>query len=216
MRDLSRRAMLCQAAVASGLGGIFAMTASGQQGTPVRVPAGGVPTPAIGGGRGGSAVHYGPINKFSSPSDLKITDIRAIRVAANFDYPIIKIYTNQDVYGLGEVRDAGTENSALSMKPLLVGKSPLDISGILQTVRPFTGPGRQSGGYSAIDIALHDISGKVHRHLRPQEVRGANGGAHEAWLHLLQDGCYHQLLRRQARYFGYRRRSHGQGTGGRR
>ena len=161
MRDLSRRAMMCQAAVASGLGGILAMTASGQQGTPVRVPAGGVPTPAIGGGRGGSAVHYGPINKFSSPSDLKITDIRALRVAANFDYPIIKIYTNQDVYGLGEVRDAGTENSALSMKPLLVGKSPLDISGILQTIRPFTGPGRQSGGYSAIDIALHDISGKV-------------------------------------------------------
>jgi L-alanine-DL-glutamate epimerase-like enolase superfamily enzyme len=48
------------------------------------------------------------------------------------------------------------------MKPLLVGKNPLDISGILQTVRPYAGPGRQGGGFSAIDIALHDITGKVY------------------------------------------------------
>jgi len=41
-------------------------------------------------------------NRFSAPSDLKITDIRACLVAANFDYPIIRIDTNQGVYGLGE------------------------------------------------------------------------------------------------------------------
>jgi L-alanine-DL-glutamate epimerase-like enolase superfamily enzyme len=160
-RDLSRRAMLCQAAIASGLGGIFTMSASGQQGTPGRVPTGGQ-NPGGGAGGRGAPVHYGPINKFSSPSDLRITDIRALRVAANFDYPIIKMFTNQDVYGLGEVRDAGNENLALSMRPLLVGHSPLDISGILQSVRPFAGPGRQGGGFSAIDIALHDIVGKVY------------------------------------------------------
>ena len=153
--------MLCQAALASGLGGIFTMSASGQQGTPGRVPTGGQQAGGGGGGRGAS-VHYGPINKFSSPSDLKITDIRALRIAANFDYPVIKVYTNQDVYGLGEVRDAGNENLALGMKPLLVGRNPLDISGILQSVRPYAGPGRQGGGFSAIDIALHDITGKVY------------------------------------------------------
>jgi len=47
------------------------------------------------------------------------------------------------------------------MKPLLVGRNPIDISGILQAVRPYAGPGRQGGGFSAIDIALHDITGKV-------------------------------------------------------
>ena len=92
--------MLSQAAIASGLGGLFVASASGQQGTPGRMPTGGPGAPSGGGGRGGAAVRYGPINKFSAPSDLKITDIRAIRVAANFDYPIIKIFTNQDVYGL--------------------------------------------------------------------------------------------------------------------
>jgi L-alanine-DL-glutamate epimerase-like enolase superfamily enzyme len=160
-RDLSRRAMLCQAAIASGLGGIFTMSAAGQQGTPGRVPTG-VQNPGNAGGGRGAAVHYGPVNKFSAPSDLKITDIRAIRVAANFDYPIIKMFTNQDVYGLGEVRDAGNENLALSMRPLLVGRNPLDLESILQSVRPFAGPGRQGGGFSAIDIALHDIMGKVY------------------------------------------------------
>jgi len=153
--------MLCQAAVASGLGGIFTMSATGQQATPGRVPTGGQNPGNAEGGRGG-AIHYGPINKFSAPSDLKITDIRALRVAANFDYPIIKMFTNQDVYGLGEVRDAGNENLALSMRPLLVGRNPLDIGSILQSVRPYAGPGRQGGGFSAIDIALHDITGKVY------------------------------------------------------
>lgn len=160
LKDLSRRAMLCQAAGASGLGGIFSMVASGQQGTPNRVPTGGPGAPTLP-GAGREMVHYGPINKYSSPSDLKITDIRALRIAANFDYPVIKVYTNQGVYGLGEVRDAGNENLALAMKPLLVGKNPLNISGILQTVRPYAGPGRQGGGFSAIDLALHDITGKV-------------------------------------------------------
>ncbi len=28
-----------------------------------------------GGGRGGAPVHYAPIDKYSSPSDLRITDI---------------------------------------------------------------------------------------------------------------------------------------------
>ena len=45
------------------------------------------------------------VNTYSSPSDLKITDIRVAVVTANYDYPIIKIDTNQGVYGIGEVRD---------------------------------------------------------------------------------------------------------------
>ena len=43
------------------------------------------------------------VNTHSSPSDLKITDMRAAVVCSNYDYPIIRIDTNQDVYGVGEV-----------------------------------------------------------------------------------------------------------------
>lgn len=71
------------------------------------------------------------VNKFSSPSNLKITDIRACLVAANFDYPIIRIDTNQAVYGLGECFAGSTMGSALVLKAHLVGKNPLDIERIL-------------------------------------------------------------------------------------
>ena len=110
----------------------------------------------------GSASAQEAVNRNSAPSGLKITDMRACRVAANYDYPLIKIYTNQEVYGLGEVRDAGVEGIALLLKPYLVGRNPLDIEGNLRLVRQFAGHGRMGGGYSAVDIAMHDIAGKVY------------------------------------------------------
>jgi len=62
---------------------------------------------------------------------------------------------------LGEVRDAGSKNSALMLKPYIVGANPLDITGVLRRIRSFAWHGRQGGGYSAVDLALHDIVGKV-------------------------------------------------------
>ena len=66
--------------------------------------------------------------------------MRAIRIASNYDYPIIRIDTNQGVYGLGEVRDAGNEGMALVLKPHIVGRNPLEIEPILDRVRNFTQP----------------------------------------------------------------------------
>ena len=88
--------------------------------------------------------------------------MRAIRIASNYDYPIIRIDTNQGVYGLGEVRDAGNEGMALILKAHILGRNPLEIEPILDRVRNFTSQRRFGGGYSALDIALHDIAGKVY------------------------------------------------------
>ena len=44
------------------------------------------------------------VQRASSPSELKITDMRIAMIAGK---PIIRIDTNQGIYGLGEVRDAG-------------------------------------------------------------------------------------------------------------
>ena len=103
-----------------------------------------------------------PVNKNSAPSGLKITDMRACTVAANYDYPIIRVDTNQGVYGLGEVRDAGVKGIALILKAHILGKNPLEIESILSSIRQFAGQGRMGGGYSAVDMALHDIAGKVY------------------------------------------------------
>ncbi|MBI4873505.1 MAG: mandelate racemase/muconate lactonizing enzyme family protein [Acidobacteria bacterium] len=103
-----------------------------------------------------------PVNKFSAPSNLKITDMRACTVAANYDYPIIRIDTNQGVSGLGEVFAAGVKGSALMLKAHLLGKNPLEITSILRGIRNSAGQNFWNSGYGAIDLALHDIAGKVY------------------------------------------------------
>ncbi|MEK7409728.1 MAG: mandelate racemase/muconate lactonizing enzyme family protein [Acidobacteriota bacterium] len=102
------------------------------------------------------------VSRYSAPSNLKITDMRSVLIASNYDYPIIRIDTNQGVYGLGEVRDAGREGTALVLKPHLIGRNPLTIEPILDSLRNFANHQRMGGGFSAVDMALHDIAGKVY------------------------------------------------------
>jgi hypothetical protein len=45
------------------------------------------------------------VNRSSAPTELRITDLR---IAYTSKSAIIKIYTNQGIYGLGEVRDQGS------------------------------------------------------------------------------------------------------------
>ncbi len=136
-RRLSRRRMLGQFAA---IGGILQLTED----------------------KGQAQSGNGAFNRGSAPSQLRITDMRSVLIASNYDYPIIRIDTNQGVYGLGEVRDAGREGTALVLKPHLIGKNPLAIEPILDSIRNFSNHQRMGGGYSAIDMALHDIAGKVY------------------------------------------------------
>jgi len=99
------------------------------------------------------------VNRFSSPSDLKITDLR---IAWCGNVPIIKIYTNQDIYGLGEVRDAGSPTYALFLKSRILGKNPCSVEQIFKNIKQFGGHGRAGGGVSGIEIALWDLAGKAY------------------------------------------------------
>jgi L-alanine-DL-glutamate epimerase-like enolase superfamily enzyme len=102
------------------------------------------------------------VNTHSSPADLRITDLRVAVVASNYDYPIIRIDTNQDVYGIGEVRDAGHKENALQFKSLLLGQNPCNIDMIFRAIKRFGSSGREGGGVSGIEIALWDLIGKVY------------------------------------------------------
>ncbi len=102
------------------------------------------------------------INTYSAPSQLKITDIRTAVVWSNFDYPIIRIDTNQGIYGIGEVRDAGHRENALQFKSMLVGKNPCSIDMIYRAMKQFGNWGREGGGVSGIEIALWDLLGKAY------------------------------------------------------
>lgn len=102
------------------------------------------------------------INTNSRPSDLKITDIRLAVVASNYDYPILRIETNQGICGYGEVRDAGHVENALQFKSMLLGQNPCNVDMIFRAIKHFGNWGREGGGVSGIEIALWDLVGKVY------------------------------------------------------
>jgi L-alanine-DL-glutamate epimerase-like enolase superfamily enzyme len=117
---------------------------------------------SVAGGMTLSGMAINPAEQPSRPSNLRITDIRGAVVRCGGENFIpIKIYTNQDVYGIGEVRDSARLSQALILKSFLVGQDPLNIEGILRRIKPMAGQSRLGGGFSAIDMALNDIAGKV-------------------------------------------------------
>src|SRR2546425_2740244 len=104
------------------------------------------------------------VNTNSRPSKLKITDLRVATVVkpGPSPCPIIRIDTNQRVYGLGEVRDGASATYALFLKSRILGEDPLQLDKIFRRIKQFGGHARQGGGVSAIEMALWDIAGKVY------------------------------------------------------
>ncbi len=73
----------------------------------------------------------------------------------------MKIYTNQGIVGLGEVRDGASKTFALMLKSRLLGENPCDVDRLFRRIKQFGGHGRQGGGVSAVEIALWDLAGKA-------------------------------------------------------
>ena len=104
------------------------------------------------------------VNTNSTPSTLKITDMRVATVVkpGPSPCPIIRLDTNQGVYGLGEVRDGASATYALFLKSRLLGENPLHLDRIFRKIKQFGGHARQGGGVCAVEMALWDIAGKVY------------------------------------------------------
>ncbi len=102
------------------------------------------------------------VQKASAPSDLKITDMRYCHTAVMGGTAIIKIYTNQGIYGLGEVRDAADPKYALMLKSRILGENPCNVERIFKIIRQFGGQARQAGGVCAVEMALWDLCGKAY------------------------------------------------------
>src|SRR5262245_36462940 len=95
------------------------------------------------------------VNTKSKPSDLKITDMRVLVIGgAPMTCPIIRIDTNQGIYGLGEVRDGASKNYALMLKSRLLGQNPCNIDKLFRKLKQFGSHSRQGGGVCAVEMAL--------------------------------------------------------------
>jgi L-alanine-DL-glutamate epimerase-like enolase superfamily enzyme len=98
----------------------------------------------------------------SSPSDLKITDIRFADIwGAPMLCILMKVYTNQGLVGYGEVRDFADKRYALMLKSRLIGQNPCNVEKIFKEIKQFGGQSRQGGGVSGIEVALWDLAGKA-------------------------------------------------------
>src|SRR6478735_4221634 len=102
------------------------------------------------------------VKRFSSPSELKITDMRYCVTTVLGRTAMIRIDTNQGIYGLGEVRDGADERYALMLKSRILGQNPCNVEQIFKSIRQFGGQSRQAGGVCGVEMALWDICGKAY------------------------------------------------------
>ena len=103
------------------------------------------------------------VQRASSPTELKITDMRyAVVMNGHGRCPVIRIDTNQGIYGLGEVRDGATWRYALFLKSRILGMNPCNVEMIFKRIKQFGFHGRQAGGVCGVEMALWDLAGKAY------------------------------------------------------
>ncbi|HEX5171036.1 MAG TPA: mandelate racemase/muconate lactonizing enzyme family protein [Cyclobacteriaceae bacterium] len=102
------------------------------------------------------------VQKASAPSELKITDLRYCVTTVLGRTAIIRIDTNQGIYGLGEVRDGADPRYALMLKSRILGENPCNVEKIFKIIKQFGGPARQAGGVCGVEMALWDLCGKAY------------------------------------------------------
>lgn len=103
------------------------------------------------------------VNTNSRPSELKITDLRIANLAGiPMRVTLIRIDTNQGLYGYGEVRDGASKNYALTLKRQLIGENPCNIDKIFRKIKQFGHHARQAGGVCGVEMALMDLAGKAY------------------------------------------------------
>ena len=102
------------------------------------------------------------VQRSSAPSDLKITDMRVALTNVLGGTAMIRIDTNQGIYGLGEVRDGADPRYALMLKSRILGLNPCNVEMIFKIIKQFGFHGRQGGGVCGVEMALWDLTGKAY------------------------------------------------------
>ena len=103
----------------------------------------------------------------SDVRDVEITDVQTTRFGSTFEWTLVRVYTDAGVTGTGEMvlgpkADAYVERA----KELIIGKNPIDIDA--RCTELYDGLAYLGGmngvgvtAVSGIDVALHDLAGKL-------------------------------------------------------
>ncbi len=99
--------------------------------------------------------------------DAEITDVQTTIVDGNYPWILVRVYTDAGVVGTGESYWGGGDAEIIDrMAPFLVGENPLDIDRLYEhLIQKMSGEGSIAGkvvsAISGIEIALHDVAGKL-------------------------------------------------------
>jgi gluconate/galactonate dehydratase len=114
-----------------------------------------------------SAESMGVRAKRGGGRDVAITDVQCTMVDGNFPWTLVRVYTDAGIVGTGEAYwGAGVPELIERMRPFLVGENPLDIDRLYEhLVQKTSGEGSIEGvtvtAISGIEVALHDLAGKI-------------------------------------------------------
>jgi gluconate/galactonate dehydratase len=99
--------------------------------------------------------------------EVEITDVQTAMIDGNFPWTLVRVYTDAGVVGTGEAYwGAGVPELIERMRPFVVGENPLDVDRLFEhLVQKMSGEGSIQGvtvtAISGIEIALHDLAGKI-------------------------------------------------------
>ncbi|ESP89927.1 mandelate racemase/muconate lactonizing enzyme family protein [Candidatus Halobonum tyrrellensis] len=114
-----------------------------------------------------SAETMGIANSRGEARDVEITDVQTTMVDGNYPWILVRVYTDAGVAGTGEAYWGGGDAGIVErMAPFLIGENPLDIDRLYEhLVQKMSGEGSIAGkvisAISGIEIALHDVAGKL-------------------------------------------------------
>ncbi|WP_435361792.1 mandelate racemase/muconate lactonizing enzyme family protein [Haloarchaeobius sp. DFWS5] len=103
----------------------------------------------------------------NGPRDVEITDVQTTIVDGNYPWILVRVYTDAGLVGNGESYWGGGDADIIDrMAPFIIGENPLDIDRLYEhMVQKMSGEGSISGkvisAISGIEIALHDVAGKI-------------------------------------------------------
>lgn len=98
---------------------------------------------------------------------MKITDIRTAVIEGNFDWVLVRVYTDEGVTGLGEAYwGAGVAEMVHRIRPMLIGEDPFNVGRLFERmIRRTSGEGSLAGttvaAISGIELALWDLVGRA-------------------------------------------------------
>ncbi len=114
----------------------------------------------------GWSPYFSPSTVETNPG-VKISDVRTASVRGNFEWILVRVYSDEGLTGLGECYwGAGVEAVVHRLKPLLVGEDPQNVDWLYQKmIRGMSGAGSTGGtvvaAVSGVELALWDLKARA-------------------------------------------------------